>query len=64
MIKTRKSVAKKFKVTASGKVMRRTPGYRHFLRNKSTKRRRAAGHDKVCSAGVTRFVKISCPGLF
>lgn len=64
MIKTRKSIAKKFKVTGSGKVVRRSPGKRHFLRNKTTKQKRRLGQDKVCSPGVTRFVKIGCPNLF
>lgn len=64
MIKTRKSIAKKFKVTATGKVMRRSPGKRHFLRNKSVKQKRSMGQDKVCSPGVARFVKIGCPNKF
>lgn len=64
MIKTRKSIAKKFKVTGSGKVMRRSPGKRHFLRNKSVKQKRRKGQDQEASAGVTRFVKIGCPNLF
>ena len=40
MIKTRKSIAKKFKVTGTGKVLRRTAGKRHFLRNKTVKQKR------------------------
>jgi large subunit ribosomal protein L35 len=39
-IKTKKSVAKRFKITASGKVMRRGAGKRHLLQTKNTKRRR------------------------
>lgn len=64
MIKTRKSIAKKFKVTASGKVMRRKAGHRHFLRNKTVKQKRKMRQDQQCSNGVTRFVKIACPGMF
>lgn len=64
MMKTRKSIAKKFKVTAGGKVMRRTAGFRHFLRNKTNKQKRRATQDKSCSAGVTRMVQRACPGLF
>jgi len=63
MQKTRKSVSKKFKITGSGKVMRRTPGRRHFLRNKSTKQKNRSGKDKPASEGVVRFVKKSIPGL-
>ena len=40
-VKTRKSVAKRFKITASGKVMRRGAGRRHLLQGKSPKRRRS-----------------------
>ncbi|MEX0330966.1 MAG: 50S ribosomal protein L35, partial [Puniceicoccaceae bacterium] len=64
MIKTRKSIAKKFKVTGTGKVLRRTAGKRHFLRNKTVKQKRRMSQDKSCSAGVTRFVKIGCPNKF
>lgn len=35
--KTRKSVAKRFKVTASGKVLHRVQGMRHLRRKKSKK---------------------------
>ena len=64
MIKTRKSIAKKFKVTGTGKVLHRAPGKRHFLRNKTVKQKRRMGQDKSCSPGVTKFVKIGCPNLF
>tara|TARA_Y100000588_G_scaffold15380_1_gene16470 strand:+ start:964 stop:1161 length:198 start_codon:yes stop_codon:yes gene_type:complete len=42
-VKTRKSVAKRFKVTATGRVKRRSPGMRHLLSVKSSKRRRQLG---------------------
>lgn len=64
MIKTRKSIAKKFKVTGSGKVIRRKPGHRHFLRNKSTRQKRAMCQDQVASDGVTRMVRVAIPGKF
>ncbi|HSH09496.1 MAG TPA: 50S ribosomal protein L35 [Oceanipulchritudo sp.] len=64
MIKTRKSIAKKFKVTGTGKVLRRSPGKRHFLRNKSVKQKRQMGHDKVCPPGLAKIVKIGCPNKF
>ena len=47
MIKTRKSIAKRFKVTGSGKLVRRKPGHRHLLRNKTVKQRRDARKDHV-----------------
>jgi large subunit ribosomal protein L35 len=64
MIKTRKSIAKKFKVTGTGKVLRRTAGKRHFLRNKTVKQKRRMSQDRSCSDGVTRFVRIGCPNKF
>jgi len=39
-IKTKKSVAKRFKVTARGKVLRSSAGRRHLCQTKSSKRRR------------------------
>ena len=42
-IKTRKSVAKRFKITATGKVLRSRSGKRHLLTGKSPKRRRSLG---------------------
>lgn len=38
--KTRKAVAKRFKVTGTGKILRRKQGKRHLLRRKNAKRRR------------------------
>ena len=46
MQKTKKSVAKRFKLTARGKLMRRTPGFRHLLSAKSTKQKRRARRNK------------------
>jgi large subunit ribosomal protein L35 len=42
-IKTKKSVAKRFKITARGKVLRSHAGKRHLLQGKSSKRRRRLG---------------------
>ena len=40
-IKTKKSVAKRFKITASGKVMRASAGRRHLAHSKNAKRARS-----------------------
>jgi len=64
MSKTRKAVAKRFKVTGSGKLKRRTPGRRHMLRNKTVKQKRASRSDKSVSPGVARMVKVAAPGKF
>ena len=42
-IKTRKAVAKRFKITGTGKVLRSRAGKRHLLQTKSSKRRRSLG---------------------
>jgi large subunit ribosomal protein L35 len=39
-IKTKKSAAKRFKITATGKVLRSKAGKRHLLQGKNSKRRR------------------------
>jgi len=39
-IKTKKAAAKRFKITASGKVLRKSAGRRHLMQTKSPKRRR------------------------
>jgi large subunit ribosomal protein L35 len=41
--KTKKSVAKRFKITATGKILRRKPGLRHLASSKSSKRKRRLG---------------------
>jgi large subunit ribosomal protein L35 len=46
-IKTKKSVAKRFKITATGKVLRANAGKRHLLSSKSPKRRRRLGTIRV-----------------
>ena len=54
MQKTKKSVAKRFKLTARGKLVRRTPGFRHLLGSKSTKQKRRATRDKLVAVGHAR----------
>ena len=39
-IKTKKSVAKRFKITANGKILRASAGKRHLAQGKNPKRRR------------------------
>ena len=41
--KTKKSAAKRFKVTGTGKLLRRKPGLRHLASSKSSKRKRKLG---------------------
>jgi len=41
-MKTRKSIAKRFKITRTGKILRRPIGQDHYLAKKSPKKRRGA----------------------
>ena len=50
MNKTKKSIAKRFKVTGSGKVVFRKAGKRHMMRNKNTKQLRRMGQDEVLAS--------------
>jgi large subunit ribosomal protein L35 len=52
-IKTKKSVAKRFKISARGKVMRMRAGKRHLLSSKNPKRRRNLGTAKQVDATDT-----------
>ena len=61
MQKTKKSITKRFKITASGKVLRRSPGKRHLLSAKSIKQKRAMGQDQHASAGIAAMVKKAVP---
>ena len=61
MQKTKKSVAKRFKLTARGKLMRRTPGFRHLLAAKTTKQKRRASKDKLVAEGHARPLKRCLP---
>jgi large subunit ribosomal protein L35 len=61
MQKTKKSVAKRFKLTARGKLMRRTPGFRHLLSAKSTKSKRRASRDKQVADGQAKALKRALP---
>lgn len=61
MQKTKKSVAKRFKLSAKGKLMRRTPGFRHLLGSKTTKQKRRASKDKQVAAGHAEALKRALP---
>jgi len=59
--KTRKAVAKRFKVTGSGKVLRRKQGKRHLLQNKNRKRKRNLGKVTLVSDADIKTVKENLP---
>ncbi len=60
-VKTKKSVAKRFKITATGKVVGRHGGKRHLLAGKKPKRRRALGSDMVVGPTDAHRVTGSLP---
>jgi large subunit ribosomal protein L35 len=59
--KTRKAVAKRFKVTGTGKVLRRKQGRRHILQKKSRKRKRNLRKVTLVSDADIRSVKANLP---
>ena len=61
--KTRKSVAKRFKVTGTGKLLRRKQGKRHILQKKSSKRKRSLGQATLASKADVPRIKESLPFL-
>ena len=61
MQKTRKSISKRFKVTGTGKVMRRSPNTRHLLSSKSRKQRRRANKSKRVDSGFEKKMLASMP---
>ena len=61
MQKTKKSIAKRFKVTGTGKVMRRSPNRRHLLTKKSVKQKRRSGQDRSTSASIATMVRKTLP---
>jgi len=61
MQKTKKSIAKRFKISGRGKLIRRTPGFRHLLGAKSTKQKRRASRDKLVAEGHARALMRALP---
>jgi large subunit ribosomal protein L35 len=60
-IKTKKSAAKRFKITASGKVLRPSAGRRHLCQTKSPKRRRSLRGTSTVDATDEYRIKQNLP---
>ena len=60
-IKTRKSVTKRFKITGTGKVLRRGAARRHLLQGKGPKRRRRLGKASLVSATDIHRITLNMP---
>ncbi|MCU1489647.1 MAG: ribosomal protein [Acidimicrobiaceae bacterium] len=56
-MKTDRGAAARFKVTATGKIMRRQANRSHLLEKKSSKRTRRLGKEVQVSAGDRRQVR-------
>lgn len=60
-IKTKKSVAKRFKITGTGKVMRSRAGRRHLAQTKNAKRLRRLGKQAVVDSTDTYRITQNLP---
>ncbi len=60
-LKTHRGAAKRFKLTASGKVMSGHAGARHILTSKTRKRKRKLGRSSVIADADVRHVKAMLP---
>lgn len=60
-MKTRRAAAKRYKVTAGGKVKFKQQGLRHILSKKSTKRKRHLRKTGILSEAETARVKVLLP---
>lgn len=57
-MKTRKAVVARFRVTATGKLLRRKPGKRHILTKKTAKRKRQLSTPALVSDGQLKMYKL------
>lgn len=57
-MKTRKAVAARFKVTGTGKLVRRHPGRRHLLTKKSSNRKRRLKKDSLVDKGQVKMYSL------
>jgi large subunit ribosomal protein L35 len=60
-VRTKKSAAKRFKITATGKVLRPRAGRRHLLQTKKPKRRRSLGKSQVVHSTDEYRIKQALP---
>jgi len=60
-MKTRRSAAKRYKVTAGGKIRYKKQGLRHILTKKSAKRKRNLRKTGILSPAETKRAKVLLP---
>ncbi|MCD6489990.1 MAG: 50S ribosomal protein L35 [Thermodesulfobacterium sp.] len=63
-IKTNRSAAKRFKVTATGKILHKKSGKSHLLRKKSRKRKRHLKQEKELFSGYYSHIRKCIPYKF
>jgi large subunit ribosomal protein L35 len=59
--KTKKSVSKRIKVTATGKLMRRKAGLRHLASSKNSKKKRQLGKSTTVHETMVKRIKECLP---
>ncbi|CAN5527273.1 50S ribosomal protein L35 [soil metagenome] len=59
--KTRKAVAKRFKITATGKILRSQASKRHLLSSKSSKRKRQMAKTALVDKTDMARIKMNMP---
>jgi large subunit ribosomal protein L35 len=60
-LKTKKSIAKRVKITARGKILRHKAGKRHLLSSKNARRKRKLRHATLISPADTKMIKRMLP---
>ena len=60
-LKTHKATAKRFKVTKTGKIMKRTSGQGHFNSRETGKVRRNKRSDVIVSRTLREFMEANLP---
>ena len=62
-MKTNRGAAKRFKITATGKVKRYHSHHRHILTKKATKRKRELRHSVIANPTDSKMIKRLIPYL-
>ncbi|MBT6120782.1 50S ribosomal protein L35 [bacterium] len=60
--KTKKAAAKRFKITASGKIRRKRAGIRHLLEHQSPNKKKAKRKEKTVKSADFKKLRQMLPG--
>lgn len=60
-LKTKKSIAKRVKITGTGKILRHKSGTRHLMSSKTARRKRKLRHAALISPADTKAIKQMLP---